>query len=646
VSQRVGDILKQRAQESFTGRTAEKTALLRILTEDRPLVLFVHGIAGIGKSSLLEAFSTEARSFGATVIKLDCRATEPTERGFFQELGAAIGSDAVTADEIAGRLGKMGKRVVLTLDTYEVFRMMDSWLRRVFIPALPDNVRVVLCGREAPVYAWLVSPEWAGLFQSIPLGPLREDDALALLASVGVKGEHARRLNNLAHGHPLALRLASSALTERLAADLEQAAIHRVIEELTRLYLSDVPDPLTRKALEAASVLRCVTQSLLKAMLPAAAPQDAFERLRALSFVESGREGLILHEAVREAIAASLKAADPNAYRDYRRAAWRQLRVEIQSASREELWRYTADMLYIIDNPLVREAYFPSGVHRFAVETARPEDGAAVQAIIDQSDGPEAARLLKEWWARAPQTFAVARDPQGSVAGFQCLFDPSTLNPALLRDDPVFRSYYDHMRQNPLPANARVMFGRRALSLGIGEGVSPSQGACWHDCKRKWIVLRPNLRRAYGVSAGFLHYPGLHKLGFRSFGELKLDGTVYYLTVLDLGPGSVDGWLAGMVAAELGVEEGGILDIDARELVLNGRRATLTPMEFGVMNYLYQHQGKAVSRASLIENVWGYSYDGGSNVIDTVVLSLRKKLAERASVIEAVRGVGYRLRGE
>jgi len=114
--------------------------------------------------------------------------------------------------------------------------------------------------------------------------------------------------------------------------------------------------------------------------------------------------------------------------------------------------------------------------------------------------------------------------------------------------------------------------------------------------------------------------------------------------MIDFGPTSVDGWLAGLVAAELGVEEGGILDIDARELVLNGQRTGLTPLEFGVIHYLYQHEGKAVSRASLIENVWGYSYDGGSNVVDTVILSLRKKLGEQASVIETVRGVGYRFR--
>ena len=93
------------------------------------------------------------------------------------------------------------------------------------------------------------------------------------------------------------------------------------------------------------------------------------------------------------------------------------------------------------------------------------------------------------------------------------------------------------------------------------------------------------------------------------------------------------------------MEEGGILDVDARELAPGGHRVTLTPMEFDVMNCLCQHEGKAVARMTLLERVWGNNYEGGSNVIDTVVLSLRKKLGEQASVIQAVRGVGYRFRG-
>lgn len=290
MSPRVGDLLKRRAKESFVGRRDERIALLDIIEEKGPLVVFVHGIAGIGKSSLAEAFSEEARERGATVVLLDCRSIEPTERGFIHELGTAIGSDLGTADEATERLGRLGQRVVLVLDTYELFRLMDTWLRQVFIPKLPDNIRVVLCGREAPVSAWVTSPQWQGLFRGISLGPLENPDALEILSYAGIKEEEARRINRLAHGHPLALRLASSAVTEHITSNLERAAIQQVVEELTRLYMSDVPDPLTRKALEAASVVRCATQSLLKAMLPNMAPQDAYERLRALPFVQSGRD--------------------------------------------------------------------------------------------------------------------------------------------------------------------------------------------------------------------------------------------------------------------------------------------------------------------------------------------------------------------
>ncbi|OGO22457.1 MAG: hypothetical protein A2Z28_05080 [Chloroflexi bacterium RBG_16_51_9] len=644
---RVRDILKRRATESFVGRKEEKDALLKTLEENGPLVVFVHGIAGIGKTSLLETFSEEARLRGATVVRLDCRSMEPTERGFLHELSTAIGSQVQTADEAAERLGRLGQRVVLVLDTYELFRLMDTWLRQVFIPALPDNVRVIFSGREAPVSAWLTSREWEGLFRTVPLGSLGDKDALELLSYGGVNGVHAKQINRITHGHPLALRLVSSALTERLAANLEHAAIQRVVEELTRLYLSDVPDPLTRKALEATSVIRCATQSLLKEMLPEMAPQDAFERLRALPFVTSGRDGLFVHDAVREVIAASLKASDPNAYRDYRRAAWRQLRTEVRSAGMTELWRYTADMLYILENPVIREAFFPSGVHEFAVEPAgHKEDDAAIRTIIEQ-EGSEASRLLKNWWQRAPETFYSARDSGGKASGFISIFDPTTVNPALLRDDPILRAFSDHLQRDPVPKNQRVLFGRRWLSLGYDEMVSPATAACFLDTKRMYMTMRPNLRRVYATICDLQTLgPLFSKLGFKFLEKsmVKLDGVSYNIIMLDMGPASTDGWIAGLVAAELGVEEGGILDIDARELVLDGQRVTLTPLEFGVIHYLYQHSGKAVSRASLIENVWGYSGDGGSNVIDTVILSLRKKLGERSSLIETVRGVGYRFR--
>ena len=88
-----------------------------------------------------------------------------------------------------------------------------------------------------------------------------------------------------------------------------------------------------------------------------------------------------------------------------------------------------------------------------------------------------------------------------------------------------------------------------------------------------------------------------------------------------------------------------LLDEQARELVVNGSRIGLTPLEFGVFAYLVARPNKAVARYELVEAVWGYGKEAStSNVVETVVRSVRQKLGALRSVLETVRGVGYRYR--
>ena len=369
-----------RLPSHIVGRDSELGRLLTVLDDGGPVLVYVHGIAGVGKSALVEAFASQARSAGVTVILLDCRAIEPTDRGFIHTLAAAVGSRASTLGAISGRLGQLGHRVVIVLDTYEVFRFLDTWLRETCLPSLGANVRLVLAGREPPVMDWLASARWHSLVQSVALEPLGEGAAVELLARNGVGELEALRINRFVHGHPLALRLASATLSERPDRNLEGEAMPMVVASLARLYLADVGDPLTRNALSAAASVRRVTRSLLRAMLPDAAPDDAFERLQALPFVRTSSDGLIVHDAVRDAIAGHLRATDPATYRELRRCAWRQLREEVSTAGIEELWRYTADVLYILENPVIREAFFPSGGPQYTVELARgADDHAAIQ---------------------------------------------------------------------------------------------------------------------------------------------------------------------------------------------------------------------------------------------------------------------------
>ncbi len=318
--------VRQRIDEQGTGlvgREAERAFLHLTLSEDGPLVVFVHGIGGVGKSTLVDAFAGEARARGAIVLRFDCGAIEPTSHGFLAAISTATGGELTTADEAAARLTRLGESVVLVLDRYEVLRPLDLWLQQTFVPALGDSVRVVFAGREGPMAGW--STAMGRLFRSLPLGNMPRADALTLLRQDGVEGDDLDRINRLARGHPLSLRLAAAALLAGPSRDHEATTVTAIVEELTELYLARL-DPLTRQALDAASVVRRPTLSLIAAMLPDTAPQDAFERLRALPFVELSTDGLVLHDTVREVVAAYLRASDPDRSRRYRIAAWRQLR--------------------------------------------------------------------------------------------------------------------------------------------------------------------------------------------------------------------------------------------------------------------------------------------------------------------------------
>jgi hypothetical protein len=629
-------------QTRLVGRDNEMAVLRGMLAEGGPLVVFVHGIAGIGKSALVEAFGAEARAAGATLLRLDCRSIEPTERGFLTALEGRTGGSLVDAEAAATRLDRLGGRVVLVLDTYELLRLLDPWLRQSFLPAMSDRIRIVLSGREPPMTGW--PSALGGLFRGIQLDNLHREEAEELLRRAGIEERDAERIYRLARGHPLSLRLAASALSERAEVSLEAVTVKAIVEGLTDLYLG-VLDPRTRLALDAASVVRRATLSLLAAMLPDAAPQDAFERLRSLPFVEVGEDGLVLHDTVRESIAALLRSSDPARSKRYRAAAWRQLREEVASAPRHEMWRYTADLLYILENPIVREAFFPTTDHLFSAEAAVPADGPAIAAIVRRHMPPASAAVMEAWWQLAPEAFRVLRDRADTIAGFYNVCEIDSVSHRLVDEDPMLALSWDHLRRHPVPRGQRVLFSRAWLARDHGEAPSPVQAASWLDIKRIYMEMRPTLRRIYSIVHDVATYgPMVAPLGFELIAgdPVEFDGVPYYATQNDFGPSSIDGWLARLVAEELQIEDDSILDLVQHQLVLDGRRVDLTRLEFDVISYLQQRQGRVVERAALLRDVWGYEHAGGSNVIEANVRSLRRKLGGRAGAIETVRGLGYR----
>src|SRR5207237_5940153 len=121
---------------TLKGREHELASLQRVLDTNGPRVAFVYGVAGIGKSALLNAFAGAVRATGTDVWRIDCASIDPTESSFRAALDAA-----------GWHPGSAG---VVLVDTYEMFRIADPWLRHELVPSLSTELRFVIAGRDAP----------------------------------------------------------------------------------------------------------------------------------------------------------------------------------------------------------------------------------------------------------------------------------------------------------------------------------------------------------------------------------------------------------------------------------------------------------------------------------------------------------------
>jgi two-component system OmpR family response regulator len=83
------------------------------------------------------------------------------------------------------------------------------------------------------------------------------------------------------------------------------------------------------------------------------------------------------------------------------------------------------------------------------------------------------------------------------------------------------------------------------------------------------------------------------------------------------------------------------LDPATREVRRDGEPVQLTPKEFALLEYLLRNPNRPLSRATIMEHVWGIRFDPGTNVVDVFMNSLRNKLDPDHEVLQTVRGVGY-----
>ncbi|MEG0918551.1 MAG: response regulator transcription factor [Bacilli bacterium] len=100
----------------------------------------------------------------------------------------------------------------------------------------------------------------------------------------------------------------------------------------------------------------------------------------------------------------------------------------------------------------------------------------------------------------------------------------------------------------------------------------------------------------------------------------------------------------GVETVKKNLEIGGlVLDQDRHIAIRNGNEIELTAKEYMILEYLIHNKGIVLSREKIENHIWNYDYEGGSNIIDVYIRTLRKKIDKDYDVklIKTVRGVGY-----
>ena len=318
------------------------------------------------------------------------------------------------------------------------------------------------------------------------------------------------------------------------------------------MFLDELPASM-RTAVQDVSLLRRVTLPTLTALcadtMPHVAVEYVWHSLRELAFVSVSPVGLELDRVVQDVIAASVELREPGRARRIRQIAGA---AAFDEAARSPGWESTADLLHLVQNPVIRDAFSPPPGQQYVIDAARSPDRDAVDAIVVSTDGDSSASWLDAWWQPHQRAFRALRASDGSVRGVAIVAPFDLLAPEIADRDPVVARIGVDLQRRPLRADERALVVRRVLTTTAGELPSSEYSALIVDLKRCYLELRPALVRVYAIGLDKrLNAAVLEPMGFTPVAnDVDVVEQQFAIWSLEFGSRSVDEWLARHIEIE------------------------------------------------------------------------------------------------
>lgn len=460
----------------FVGRASERELLRATLAAaELPFyVLHVFGPGGIGKTSLLREFAALARENGVAVAHIDGRNVDPSPDSFTRAVGAALNLPP-DADPIAHLASRPG-RLLLLVDTYELLTPLDGWIREQFLPDLCDEVFVILAGRQPPALPWRADTGWQAMMRILPLRNLGPDESRSYLQLRGVPDGQIDAVLDFTHGHALALSLVADVYDQgpdtRFKPEAAPDVIHTLLDQLIR----QVPSPLHRAALEAASLVKLMTEALLAALLAQEDVHELFEWLRGLSFMEADRRGVFPHDLAREALTADIRWRNFDWYAELHTRARNYYMTRIRRAAGQEQRQILSDLVYLHrENPSVRPFFLWQEAGTVFTDTMRPDDVELLAEMVARHEGAESAALAVHWLSRQPHNASVLRGATGEPLGFLARVTLEATTAADRQLDPAVAAAWNVLARKPLRSGETATLFRFWMAAESYQSVSPEQ---------------------------------------------------------------------------------------------------------------------------------------------------------------------------